>query len=101
MLKLVEEIAASPYASVLFAKHTSVCPMRDHRGQLNLCRTRTMVMRHQMLGVSFVPEDDWFLFEYYEAAFAPKPWATVSAASEGFAKLEWVLNKRLRWFRKA
>ena len=49
-----------------------------------------------MLAVVFVPADDWFLFEYYEAAFEPTRWATVCSRSEGFAKLEWVLNKRLR-----
>jgi len=99
MLRLVEEIAGSAYASVLFGKYTPPC--NDHRGQLNLCLTRTLVKRHQMLAVRFVPADDWFLFEYYEAAYEPKPWATVCAASEGFAKLEWVFNKRLHWFRNS
>ncbi len=100
MLGLVEEIAASAYAPFLFGRLTEPCPIDGHRGQLNLCRTPILVMRHQMLAVSFVPAEDWFLFEYYEAAYEPKPWATLGAASEGFAKLEWVLNKRLRWFRK-
>jgi hypothetical protein len=99
MLGLVEEIAASAYAPFLFGRLTEPCPIDGHRGQLNLCRTPILVMRHQMLAVSFVPAEDWFLFEYYEAAYEPKPWATLGAASEGFAKLEWVLNKRLRWFR--
>ena len=98
MLKLVEAIAASPYAAYLFGKCTSPLPMRHLRSQLDLFRTRTIRRRHQMLAVSFVPADDWFLFEYFEAAFEPTPWATVAARSEGFTKLEWVLHNRLRWF---
>ena len=102
MLRLVEEIAGSPYATHLFGWPTSVYVMRPNRqGQLNLSRTRSITTRHQMLAVSFVPEDDWFLFEYYQAAYDPKPWATCCATDEGFAKLEWVLNRRLRWFQRA
>jgi hypothetical protein len=102
MVTLVEEIAASPYASLLFGWPTSVYVMRPNRpGQLDVCRTRVLTIRHQMLAVSFVPADDWFLFEYYEAAQEPKPWATCCAPDEGFAKLEWVLNRRLRWFQRA
>jgi aminoglycoside 6'-N-acetyltransferase I len=101
MLRLVEEIAASPFAAHLFGRNTSAYVMRpDRQGQLNLSRTRTIITRHQMLAVSFVPEDDWFLFEYFEAAYDPKPWATCCARDEGFAKLEWVLNRRLRWFKR-
>lgn len=102
MARLVEEIAASPYAAHLFGWPTSPCAMRPNRqGQLNLSRTRTITVRHQMLAVSFVPEDDWLLFEYYEAAYEPTPWATCCAPSEAFAKLAWVLNRRLRWFKRA
>jgi hypothetical protein len=101
MLKLVEEIATSPYAAQLFGKYTSLYPIDHHRGQLDLCRTQTLVRRHQMLTISFVPADNWFLFEYFETTYEPKPWATVCTPAEGFAKLEWVLNKRLRWFRRA
>jgi hypothetical protein len=104
MVRLVEEIAASSYAPVLFGKWTGFYRMDYHRqGQLNLARTPSFIMHHEMLAVSFVPADDWFLFEYFEAAYAyrPKPWATICAASEGFEKLEWVLQSRLRWFKRS
>jgi hypothetical protein len=102
MVKLVEEIAASPLSAHLFGQRCPLYPLKPTgTGQLNLCRTRSLTMWHQMLAVRFVPEDDWFLFEYYEAAYSPKPWATCSPATEGFATLEWVLCKRLRWFRKS
>jgi hypothetical protein len=100
MLGLVEAIAASPYASVLFGRSTSPCWMNHRRGQLDLSRTRKLIRRHQMLAVSYEPKEDWFLFEYFEATWQPEPWATACAAPEGFAKLEWVLCKRLRWFRR-
>ena len=74
MLRLVEEIAASRYRAVLFGDHTS--PYHPRRSELDLCRTSTLVKRHQMLAISFDPAEDWFLFEYYEAAYEPKPWAT-------------------------
>ena len=100
--KLVEEIAISPYAAHLFGRFASVYPIDpDRQGQLNLCCTRVLTIRHRMLAVSFVPEDDWFLFEYFEAAYDPEPWATCCAVDEGFAKLEWVLTRRLRWFRRS
>ena len=98
MVRLVEAIAASPYAPVLFGRWTSPCRGPHRQGELDLSRTRLLIKRHQMLAVSYVPEEDWFLFEYYQAALEPKPWATACAASEGFAKLERVLCKRLRWF---
>jgi hypothetical protein len=41
------------------------------------------------------------MFEYYEAARDPKPWATACAVPEGFEKLEWVLSRRLGWFEVA
>ena len=99
MVGLVEAISASAYAPYLFGRNTSPYRMHHHQGQLDLCRARTLVKRHQVLSISFVPADDWFLFDYHEAAFAPNPWATVSTSMDGFAKLEWVLSKRLRWFR--
>ena len=84
MLKLVEEIAASPYAAHLFGRNTSVYATRpDRQGQLNLSRTRTIITRHQMLAVSFVPEDDWFLFEYFEAAYDPSPGRPVVPMTRG------------------
>jgi hypothetical protein len=101
MVGLVEEIAASPYAAVLFGRFTPPCRMDHNQGQLNLWHTRTLIDRYEMLAVSYVPADNWFLFEYHEAAYEPRPWATVCAASDGFAKLEWVLNRRLRWFRRS
>ena len=99
MVRLVEAIAASPYAPALFARWTSPCRMDHRQGQLDLGRTRVLVRRHQVLAVSYVPEEDWFPFEYHEAARGPRPWATACAVAEGLAELEWGLTRRLRWFR--
>ena len=98
MVDMVEAIAASRYEPVVFGRRTSPCWGPHRRAQLDLSRTRVLIERHQMLAVSYLPEEDWFLLEYYEAAREPEPWATACAASEGFAKLESVLCKRLRWF---
>lgn len=74
--------------------------MNGRQGLLDLSRTRLLIRHHQMLAVSDQTGEGWFLFEYYEAAREPKPWATACEASEGFARLEWVLSKRLRWFER-
>jgi hypothetical protein len=99
MIRLVETIAESPYAPILFGRRTSPSTFyNENQGQLDLSRIREYVKCHQVLAVSYMPEEDWFLFEFYEAvqSLRPKPWATACATPAGFAKLEWVLNKRLR-----
>jgi hypothetical protein len=101
IVRLVETIAASSYAPVLFGRWTLPCRMDHRQGQLDLSRTRLLIKQHQMLAVSYVCEEEWFLFEYYEAAQKSKPWATASAAADGFAELERVLRKRLRWFQRS
>lgn len=93
MLGLVEAIASSPYEPHLFAL-TSL-------DRLVIVRTRSVRMFHESLIVRFDPSERRFVFEYSEASPHPRPspWATCCSASEGYAKLEWILHKRLRWFR--
>jgi len=55
MVGLVEAIAASRYAPVLFGRRTSPCWGPHRRAQLDLSRTRLLIKRHQMLAVSYVP----------------------------------------------
>jgi hypothetical protein len=92
MLELIEKIASSPYATGLFPA-TSLA-------RLCLARTRTIRWNHEMLTVQYDPVGGRFLFEYFEASPSPKPWVTSCPAAEGRARLEWLLKKRLRWFRE-
>jgi 2'-5' RNA ligase len=93
MLRFAEQIAACEYASMLFA-YTSMSTMC-------IQRTRTIRRSHEELRVTYDARDRQFHFEYWSHEYVKQgPWKRSCSESEGFATLERILLKRLRWFKK-
>jgi hypothetical protein len=93
MFRFVEQIAASGYAVGLFA-YTSM---------FTLCMAHTHTIRRcqEELRIAFDPIGHEFHFEYWSHPFVkPGPWRRTCGESEGFATLERILLKRVRWFNK-
>jgi|GEM_PF-5619918 len=94
MRQLVERIATCGYAEGLIA-YTSMAT-------LCMGTTGRPRMRFQELRIEFDPVRDEFHFEYWsQPNMRPGPWRTASSSQEGFARLERILLKRLRWFKQA
>lgn len=91
MLDLVEFIAGSPYASGLFPLESMF--------ELCLSRTRGVRWRHGMLSILYDASVGQFVFTYFEESMWPEPWVTRRDTELGREHFEWLMKKRLRWFR--
>lgn len=70
-------------------------------GTLCMAHTHTIRRCHEELRITFDPVGREFHFEYWSHPFVkPGPWKRTCGESEGFATVERILLKRVRWLKK-
>jgi hypothetical protein len=89
MLNLVESIAASKYANLLFATTSHAA--------LLICKNReSFERRNDVLRIE--AKSDSLTFEFRETDHMPIAWSRTCYAAEGFTVLEHFLRDLKRWF---
>lgn len=93
MIQLVKQIEASGFAAGLFP-YTSMFT-------LCIAHRHTPRMHQEELRITFSPAENRFHFEYWSQPLVkPGPWKRTCGAEDGFATLERILLKRVRWFKR-
>lgn len=102
MLAVVRRLRQPPFEESLFA-------VFSWWGELYVSQTRTIRQSDAVLKIAPGPNWDEVTFEYFDypehadpaqpLSWA-KPWRTTAPAAEAVAKLEHVLCRRLRWYRR-
>ena len=87
LLRLIEQIAASPYSQGIYAT-TSMAT-------LCIAQTSQFEMYQNTLRIDF--EQERFVFSYRESPYINKAWNKECGRDEGFSTFEHIM-RRLKWF---
>lgn len=88
MLRLVEQIASSPYAA-------GTHPITSHL-KLMVSQTRVWDFKIDLLEIEYNPQDKLFTFTFWERP-RHEPWVTQCSSEDGFLRFEKCMTAK-RWF---